>query len=66
MGFREEYGAMAESFLNIAVDKYMSDEKVKAKIMEYVEKELPKLRKMIKADIIDLIDGEDDIKSEKK
>lgn len=66
MGMREEYGGMLESILNVAVDKYLSDDKIKAKIMEYVSEELPKFRAMVKADVIDLLDGQDDIKSEKK
>lgn len=66
MGVRDEYGGMAETVLNAAVDKYLSDEKVMEKIKEYLTKELPKFRKLLKADVIDLIDGDDDIKSEKK
>lgn len=62
MGFREQYGQMAEDLLNAAVDKYLNADDIKAKINEMVDEKLVDLKHKLKAEVIDLIDGEDDIK----
>ena len=65
MGFRETYGQMVEDALNVAVDKYLNGEEIKAKLNEEVNKlidgKLEDLKHQLKAEVIDKIDGEDDI-----
>jgi hypothetical protein len=66
MGIREQLGGMLEAALNEAVDNYMGDALVD-QITDKIKVELQKLlnddlKMKIKANIIDKIDGEDDIK----
>lgn len=73
MGFREEYGGKLEEALNKAIDENLpklSLDKIKAELHEQVDKLVDKhvgglvegLGEKLKKDVIDLIDGEDDIK----
>ena len=66
MGFRETYGSMVEAALNALVDKHLDGTAVKEKlhkiIDELVDSKLEEFKKYIKADVIDLINGVDDIK----
>ena len=65
MGVREKYGPIIESALNVAVDKYLDGAKIKAelseKLNELVDKHLAEFKHKLKAEIIDQIDGKDDI-----
>lgn len=67
MGFRETYGQLAEDYLNKFVDENLDAVKIKEelhkKIDEWVDANLLGLKEKLKADVIDLIDGEDDIPS---
>lgn len=66
MGFREQYGQMVEDLLNAAVDKYLDAADIKVKLHEAIDKlvdeKLADLKHKLKAEVIDQIDGEDDIK----
>lgn len=66
MGFREQYGQMVEDALNLAVDKYLDGDAIKKQLHEQVDKlvdeNLADLKHKLKAEVIDKIDGEDDIK----
>jgi hypothetical protein len=65
MGLREELGGKLEDMLNKAIDN-ISLEDLKAKLHKEVDKivdeHIGTLTYKLKADVIDLIDGEDDIK----
>ena len=66
MGFRETYGGIVEAALNGAVDKYLDATEVKKTLHEQIDKlvdeKLADIKQKLKADVIDLIDGQDDIK----
>jgi len=66
MGIRSINGGIAEAILNDAVDKLLSPEAIKKYLHEMIDKKVDDiagdLAHKIKADFIDLIDGEDDIK----
>lgn len=73
MGLREELGGKLELALNKLVDEKLKDvslDKVKAELHEQVDKLVDKhlggviegLGERLKKDVIDLIDGEDDLK----
>lgn len=66
MGLREDFGGKVEAALNAAVDKYVTADMLTALIIPQLESLLKtqteKLKQQLKADVIDLIDGEDDIK----
>lgn len=62
MGLREELGGKVEEALNKLVDEHLSAEKLTPLIVVLLEGQVDKVKQMIKADVIDLIDGEDDIK----
>lgn len=65
MGFRETYGGIVEEKLNEFVDKNLNAEGIKEEIKEQldklVDKHLADLKHKLKAEVIDLIDGVDDI-----
>lgn len=69
MGLRKEYGGKIEDALNKLVDEKLDVSGVKKQLMEAAEKAISKLvdeqleglKHKIKADFIDLIDGENDI-----
>lgn len=65
MGFRETYGGIVEEKLNEFVDKNLNADSIKEEIKEQldklVDKHLADLKHKLKAEVIDLIDGEDDI-----
>ena len=65
MGIRETYGAMLETVLNAAVDKHLNADLIKEQLHksvdEMVDKHLADVRHKLKAEVIDLIDGEDDL-----
>jgi len=66
MDFRKTYGGMVEDALNIAVDKYLDAGELKAllnkEVDKFVDEKLAGIKDKLKRDVIDLIDGEDDIK----
>jgi len=66
MGIREELGGRLEEALNKAVDKHLNADLIKEQLYsaidDMVDKFLGELNHKLKADVIDLIDGEDDIK----
>lgn len=62
MGLRADLGGKVEEALNKLVDEHLSAEKLTPLITNLLEGQVEKLREMIKKDVIDLIDGEDDIK----
>ena len=66
MGLRETYGGMIEAALNELVDKHLDATKLKEELHsvvdKYVDEYLEDLKHKLKADLIDKIDGEDDIK----
>lgn len=73
MGLREELGGKLEAALNKLVDEKLADvslDALKAKAHEELDKLVDKhlggivqgLAERLKKDVIDLIDGEDDIK----
>jgi hypothetical protein len=67
MGLRESLGGQLEDVLNGLVDKHLDSKELSEKIAKEIAKLIEKyvgddLKHKIKADIIDLIDGEDDIK----
>lgn len=66
MGLREDLGGKVEEALNKAVDKYVTPEMLTSLIIPQLESLLKtqteKLKQQLKADVIDLIDGVDDIK----
>lgn len=73
MGLREELGGKLEAVLNKIVDEKFADlslDALKAKAHEELDKQIDKLgqnllaqlAEKLKKDVIDLIDGEDDIK----
>ena len=73
MGLREELGGKLEAALNKLVDEKLgalSLEALKVKAHEEIDKQidklgadlLQKLGEKLKKDVIDLIDGEDDVK----
>lgn len=65
MGFRETYGQIVEDYLNKWVDENLDAETIKAelhkKVDEFVDANFAGLKEKLKKDVIDLIDGEDDI-----
>lgn len=65
MGIREEIGGRVEDMLNKALDNNLKPEVIKEKLHEQVDKLVDQyigdLKHKIKADVIDLIDGENDI-----
>lgn len=66
MGFRKTYGGLVETAANKAVDDLFAGEELSEKIGKLVAEQVKKivgdnLRDKIKANYIDLIDGEDDI-----
>ena len=65
MGVREITGGIVEGFLNEALDKYLNAEELKAKIYklvdELIDEQLDEMKEKVKANMIDLIDGVDDI-----
>lgn len=67
MGLRETYGQLIEDLLNAAVDKYLDADNIKKEINQMVDKfvneNLENIKQKLKAEVIDKIDGEDDIKS---
>ncbi len=67
MGLREDYGPIVEGFLNKAVDKHLDGDAIKAKLHvevdRLVDNQLEVLKHKLKAEVIDLIDGKDDIPS---
>lgn len=62
MGLREDLGGKLEEALNKLVDEHLSAEKLTPMITGLLEGQVEKLKQMLKADVIDKIDGEDDIK----
>jgi hypothetical protein len=68
MGLRETYGQLVEDLLNAALDKYLDADTLKKQINEAVNKmideKLESIKKKLKAEVIDRIDGEDDIPNE--
>lgn len=62
MGLREELGGKLEDAMNKLVDEHLSAEKLTPLVVGLIEGQVQKLREMIKKDVIDLIDGEDDLK----
>ncbi len=62
MGLRQELGGKIEEKLNELVDQHLSAEKLTPLLVELLDKQVGKLREVIKKDVIDLIDGEDDVK----
>lgn len=68
MGLRETYGQLIEDLLNAALDKYLDADTLKKQINEAVNKmideKLESIKKKLKAEVIDRIDGEDDIPNE--
>lgn len=66
MGLRETYGGLIEDALNNALDKNIDADAIKAflykEVDAFIESKLEAIKHKIKADVIDLIDGEDDIK----
>lgn len=65
MGLREQYGPLLESALNVAVDKYLDADVLKKELHEAIDKlvdsKLADLKHKLKAEVIDKIDGQDDI-----
>ncbi len=62
MGLREEFGGKLEDALNKLVDEKLSAEVLTPLLVGLLNTQLASLKQKIKADVIDLIDGEDDIK----
>ena len=66
MGLRKEYGHKIEEALNAAVDKYITADMLVALVIpqltSLLQSKTEELKQKLKADVIDLIDGEDDIK----
>lgn len=62
MGLREELGGKVEEALNKLVDEHLSAEKLTPLIVGLIDTQVAKLREMLKKDVIDKIDGQDDIK----
>lgn len=58
MGLRKRLGGMAEKAINKALDDLFEGDAITNKIKEFLGTEL---RDKIKANYVDLIDGEDDI-----
>ena len=67
MGLRETYGQLIEDLLNAAVDKYLDADNIKKEINimvdKFVNENIDNMKQKLKAEVIDKIDGEDDIKS---
>lgn len=62
MGLREELGHKIEEMLNKIVDEQLSVEKLAPMLDSLLKGQLESLKHKIKADVIDLIDGVDDVK----
>lgn len=62
MGLREEFGGKIEEALNKLIDEKLSAEILTPLIVDLLNKQLEGLKHKLKAEVIDLIDGEDDIK----
>jgi hypothetical protein len=62
MGLREDLGGKLEDALNKLVDEHLSAEKLTPLLTGLLEGQVGKLKELIKKDVIDLLDGEDDIK----
>lgn len=62
MGVREELGGKIEEALNKLVDEKLSAEILAPLIVDMLNKQLDGIKHKLKADVIDLIDGEDDVK----
>lgn len=64
MGLRERIGGKIEDIINARIDEFKSEDLKKelhAKVDELVNNNLDLLKTKLKANIIDMIDGEDDI-----
>ena len=62
MGLREDLGGKLEDALNKLVDEHLSAEKLTPLIVNLLEGQIDKIKQVLKADVIDKIDGVDDIK----
>ena len=62
MDLRKEFGGKIEEALNKAVDEHLSAAVLLPLVEGVINSQLEKVKHMIKADVIDQIDGEDDIK----
>ncbi len=61
---RKQVGGMVEAAINAEIDKFKTEELQQllvSLIVEKLEPELEKLKLKLKANVVDLIDGEDDI-----
>ncbi len=61
MGLREDLGGKLEEALNKAVDEHLSAAVLMPLVEGLIDTQLEKVKAMVKANVIDLIDGEDDI-----
>lgn len=65
MDLRKDFGGKIETLLNAAVDKYVNPETLAAMILpqlvDLIKTQSENLKHQLKAEVIDLIDGEDDI-----
>ncbi len=61
MDLRKDLGGKVEEALNKLVDEHLSAEKLTPMLVSLLESQVGKLKEMIKKDVIDLIDGENDI-----
>lgn len=65
MGLRETYGGMIETAINAGIDQYLSPEAVKQLLKESVDKlvdeKYEELVMKLKANVVDKINGIDDI-----
>lgn len=62
MGLREDLGGKLEEALNKLVDQHLSAEKLTPLLVSLIEGQVEKVKELLKKDVIDLIDGQDDIK----
>lgn len=66
MDLRKDFGGKIETALNAAVDKYITADMLIALIIPQLTSLLStkteELKHQLKAEVIDLIDGEDDVK----
>lgn len=62
MGLREDMGGKVEDVLNKLVDEHLSAEKLMPLLVAVLAPKIAELKQKIKADVIDRIDGVDDIK----
>lgn len=65
MSLRKKYGPMVETLLNAAVDQHLDATEIKKQLHEMIDKlvdeKLENFKQYLKADLIDKIDGVDDI-----